>query len=118
MTVTHVTDASFESGVLAANGPVLVDFWAEWCGPCLQVGPLAEDLAQELADRIAVTKLDVDENPTTAARYGVRGIPTLMIFKDGAVASTSVGTKSGKELRDWVETNLETPPAAKEGIAR
>ena len=106
MTVTHVTDASFESDVLAADGPVLVDFWAEWCGPCRRIGPLVEDLAHDLAGRIAVAKVDVDENPATAARYGVRGIPTLMIFKGGDVASISIGAKSESQLRDWVESNI------------
>ncbi len=106
MTVTPVTDASFESDVVLADGPVLVDFWAAWCGPCRHVGPLVEELAHDLAGRIAVAKLDVDENPATAARYGVRGIPTLMIFKAGDVASTTVGARSGNELRQWVEANL------------
>jgi thioredoxin 1 len=102
----NVTDASFETDVLKAAGPVLVDFWAEWCGPCRQIAPVLEDLAKEKADRITIAKVNIDENPQTPAKYGVRGIPTLMIFKDGQVAATKVGALPKSKLIEWVESSL------------
>ncbi|MDP6390338.1 MAG: thioredoxin TrxA [Alphaproteobacteria bacterium] len=106
MNLNHVTDERFETEVLGAESPVLVDFWAEWCGPCQQIGPMVEELAEEFDGRLAVAKLDVDDNPATPAKFGVRGIPTLMIFKDGAVAATKVGTMPKRELQDWVDSHL------------
>ena len=101
-----VTDASFEQDVLKATKPVLVDFWAEWCGPCRQIAPFLEDLSAELGDRIEVRKLNVDENPQTPGRYGVRGIPTLMVFKGGQVAATKIGAMPKSQLYSWVESVL------------
>ena len=102
----NVTDASFDADVLKAGGPVLVDFWAEWCGPCRQIAPALEDLAKDLDGKISIAKLNIDENPGTPAKYGVRGIPTLMIFKDGQVAATKIGALPKSKLYEWVEASL------------
>lgn len=102
----QVTDDSFEQDVLKAGTPVLVDFWAEWCGPCRQIAPALEELSKDLADKITVAKLNIDENPTTPTKYGVRGIPTLMVFKDGQVAATKIGALAKGKLYEWVESVL------------
>lgn len=102
----QVTDSSFDADVLKASGPVLVDFWAEWCGPCRQIAPALEDLSKDMADRVTVAKINIDENPMTPSKYGVRGIPTLMIFKDGQVASTKIGALPKSKLVEWVESVL------------
>ena len=104
MIPTKVSDDSFEADVLNAGGPVLVDFWAEWCGPCKQIAPALEDLAQDLGEKVTVAKLNIDENPSTPMKYGVRGIPTLMIFKDGQVASQKVGSLPKSKLYEWVNS--------------
>ena len=101
-----VTDSSFEADVVKASGPVLVDFWAEWCGPCRQIAPALEELSKDLAGKITVAKINIDENPQTPSKYGVRGIPTLMIFKDGAVAATKIGALPKSKLYEWVETSI------------
>ena len=101
-----VSDNTFESDVLQASGPVLVDFWAEWCGPCKMIAPVLEDLADELGDRLTVAKVNIDDNPLTPSRYGVRGIPTLLLFKDGQVAATKIGAMPKNQLKDWVESVL------------
>ncbi len=104
MAIFQVTDTSFDSDVLNASGPVLVDFWAEWCGPCKQIAPALEELAAEMGDQVIVAKLNIDENPSTPQKYGVRGIPTLMIFKDGQVASQKVGSLPKSKLYEWVKS--------------
>ncbi len=107
MSISHVSDDSFESDVLGAASPVLVDFWAEWCMPCLQIAPALEDLAREMDGKIDVAKLNIDENPTTPGKYGVRGIPTLIVFKDGKVAASKVGTLTKVKLFEWIDSVLE-----------
>ena len=101
-----VSDDSFETDVLGADGPVLVDFWAEWCGPCKQIGPSLEEISDEMGDAITVAKVNIDDNPMTPSKYGVRGIPTLMLFKDGEVAATKVGAVPKNQLQEWVESVL------------
>lgn len=103
---TKVTDDSFETDVLKASSPVLVDFWAEWCGPCKQIAPALEELATEFKAKVTVAKLNIDENPQTPTSYGVRGIPTLMLFKDGKVAATKIGALPKSALRSWLDNNL------------
>ncbi len=103
MSLTQVTDSSFEADVLKAENAVLVDFWAEWCAPCLQIAPAREELAKDMNGKVTVAKLNIDQNPGTPTKYGVRGIPTLMLFKDGQVAATKVGALPRGKLVDWLE---------------
>ncbi len=100
------TDATFETDVITSAKPVLLDFWAEWCGPCRQLLPVVEELAGEMGDTISVVKLNVDENPQTPAKFGVRGIPTLMIFKDGQLKQTRVGGLPKADLKKWIEDSI------------
>ena len=102
----QITDDSFDGDVLKSGTPVLVDFWAEWCGPCKQIAPALEDLAAEMSERVTVAKLNIDDNPVTPSKYGVRGIPTLMLFKGGEVAATKIGTLPKGKLFEWVESVL------------
>ena len=102
MSTTHVSDSSFDTDVLKASGPVLVDFWAEWCGPCKMIAPALEDIATELGGKVKIAKLNIDENPELAARFGVRSIPTLMIFKGGEVADMKVGAAPKTALSHWI----------------
>lgn len=104
MGIAKVSDQSFEDDVLKASTPVLVDYWAEWCGPCKQIAPALEEIASEMDGRVSVAKLNIDENPQTPQKYGVRGIPTLMLFKDGQVAATKVGALPKGKLVDWLES--------------
>ena len=106
MTSNKVTDSSFEADVIKSDKPVLVDFWAEWCGPCVQIAPALEELANEYKDSLTVVKVNIDENPETPAKYGVRGIPTLILFKDGEIAATKVGAAPKRQLSEWISTSL------------
>lgn len=104
--IIHVSDGSFEDDVLKSEQPVLVDYWAEWCGPCKMIGPILEEVSAEYAGRLKVAKLNIDENPGTPPQYGIRGIPTLMLFKDGAVEATKVGALSKSQLTAFIDSNL------------
>jgi thioredoxin 1 len=104
--ILHVSDSSFENDVLKAAQPVLVDYWADWCGPCKMIAPFLDEVAREYAGRVIVAKVNIDQNPDTPARYGIRGIPTLMLFKDGSVAATKVGALSKSQLTAFVDSNL------------
>jgi len=106
MAAKHVTDASFHADVIASGKPVLVDFWAEWCGPCRQIGPALEELAAELGDDVQIVKLNIDENPDAPTRYGVRGIPTMILFKNGTPAATKVGAAPKSQLKSWLVGEL------------
>ena len=101
-----VTDSNFDTEVLRASGPVLVDFWAEWCGPCRMLAPFLEDLAEDMASEVTVAKINIDENPQTPMKYGVRGIPTVILFKDGQVAATKIGALPKSKLYEWVNSVL------------
>ncbi len=104
MSTHKVTDASFEADVLKSSEPVVVDFWAEWCGPCKMIGPSLEEIAKEMAGKVKVVKLNVDENPAVSAKLGIRSIPTLLLFKDGQVAAQKVGAAPKGELVKWINS--------------
>ena len=104
--VKHITDDSFEQDVLQAPGPVLVDYWAEWCGPCKMIAPVLDEVGKEYAGRLTVAKLNVDENPKTPPRYGIRGIPTLMLFKGGQLAGTLVGAHPKAKFTAFIDSHL------------
>jgi thioredoxin 1 len=104
--IKHVSDASFEADVLKASGPVLVDYWAEWCGPCKMIAPVLDDIAGTYQGKLTIAKLNIDENQETPAKHGVRGIPTLMLFKDGEVAATKVGALSKSQLQAFLDANI------------
>jgi len=104
--IVNVTDDSFEQEVLKSTGPVLVDYWAEWCGPCKMIAPVLEEIAKEYSGKIKVAKLNIDENPATPPKYGIRGIPTLMLFKNGHVEATKVGAVSKSQLSAFIDGNL------------
>jgi len=106
MALTQTSDTAFEQDVLKSGTPVLVDFWAEWCGPCKMIAPHLEAIAAELGDKVQVIKDNIDENPLTPTRYGVRGIPTLMLFKNGEVAATKVGALPKTKLLEWVQESI------------
>ena len=108
MSTVAVTDASFEVDVLQSSKPVLVDFWAEWCGPCKQIAPALEQIARDLEVAVTVAKLNIEESPTTPSRYGVRGIPTMMLFKDGQMTAMKVGAMPKQKILDWLaETGVK-----------
>ncbi len=104
MATKHVTDDSFEADVLGSSEPVLVDFWAEWCGPCKQIGPSLEEISAEMGEKLTVAKVNIDDNPNTPTKYGVRGIPTLMLFKNGQVAATKVGALPKGKIQEWIDS--------------
>jgi thioredoxin 1 len=106
MALPSVTDSSFGADVLGAAKPVLVDFWAEWCGPCRMIAPALEELSAELGDRVSIVKLNIDDNPEAPSRYGVRGIPTMILFKDGQPAATKVGAEPKGRIQAWLEASL------------
>ena len=112
MATTSVTDNSFLADVLGAGKPVLVDFWAEWCGPCRMIAPALEELSQELGDKVTIVKLNIDENPEVPGKYGVRGIPTMILFKDGQPAATKVGAEPKSRIQAWLENALGTTAGA------
>ncbi|MBK1692428.1 thioredoxin TrxA [Ectothiorhodospira mobilis] len=104
--ISHVSDASFEDDVLKSDQPVLVDYWAEWCGPCKMIAPILDEIAEEYDGKLRVAKLNIDENPATPPKYGIRGIPTLMLFKGGNVEATKVGALSKSQLTAFIDQNL------------
>ena len=106
MPTKAITDSSFETDVISADGPVLVDFWAEWCGPCKMIGPSLEEISEELGEKVTIAKLNIDENPDAPGKYGVRGIPTMILFKNGQPAATKVGAAPKSQLKNWLESEL------------
>lgn len=104
--IVYLSDDTFEQEVIKASGPVLVDYWAEWCGPCKMIAPILDEIANEYDGKVKVAKLNIDENPATPPKYGIRGIPTLMLFKDGNVEATKVGAVSKSQLTAFIDSNL------------
>ena len=104
--IIQLTDDGFEADVINASGLVLVDFWAEWCGPCKMIAPLLSDIAEEYSEKVTVGKLNIDQNAGTPPKYGIRGIPTLLLFKDGAVVDTKVGALSKTQLKEFIDKNV------------
>ena len=112
MATKTISDDSFQNDVLSAEGPVLVDFWAEWCGPCKMIGPSLEELSDELGEKVTIAKLNIDEHPNTPAKYGVRGIPTMILFKNGQPAATKVGAEPKSRIQGWLEGQLSGSAAS------
>jgi len=117
--IVHTTDATFSQDVLKSEKPVLLDFWAEWCGPCKVIAPILDEIASEYHDRVKIAKLNIDENPQTPPKFGIRGIPTLILFKNGTVEAQKVGALSKSQLSAFLENNLDpVAPSASRGTAR
>jgi len=106
MSIQHITDATFEQEVLQSDAPVLVDYWAEWCGPCKMIAPILDEVARDYGDKIRVVKVNVDDNQAIPSKYGIRGIPTLMLFRNGAVVDTKVGALSKSQLTVFLDSHL------------
>ena len=106
MAIIHATDDEFETAVLNADGPVLVDFWAEWCGPCKQIAPALDELSDEYANKLTIVKINIDENPVAPTNHNVRSIPTMMIFQDGVVSATKIGAAPKGQIKDWIDETL------------
>ena len=106
MATKKITDESFETEVVKASIPTVVDFWAEWCGPCKQIGPVLEEISDEMKDKVVIAKHNIDEEPNTPTKYGVRGIPTMLLFKDGQLKATKVGATTKSNIVSWIEDNI------------
>ena len=106
MATVSVTDDNFDTEVLKSSKPIVVDFWADWCGPCVSIAPTLEQISDEMADQVIIAKHNIDNEPNTPTKYGVRGIPTLILFKDGKIAATKVGADSKRKLSDWISSEL------------
>jgi thioredoxin 1 len=113
--IVHTSDATFSQDVLKSDKPVLLDFWAEWCGPCKMIAPILDEIANEYSDRVKVAKLNIDENPQTPPKFGIRGIPTLILFKNGTVEAQKVGAVSKSQLLAFLDSNLESADARSAG---
>ena len=106
MATVNVTDENFDTEVLKSSKPIVVDFWAEWCGPCKQIGPTLEEISNEMADQVIIAKHNIDNEPNTPTKYGVRGIPTMLLFKDGELQSTKVGATPKSDIVSWIKENI------------
>ena len=106
MPTKSVTDSSFESEVIKSDKPIVVDFWAEWCGPCKQIGPILEEISDEMSDKITIAKHNINQEPNTPTKYGIRGIPTMLLFKDGELKATKVGSTTKSNILAWISENI------------